>query len=221
MDDFQAVEKRGSDREHRALLERPADADPFAQGLSRNEFHHHVGGAVRLEEAQDSDDIRMAERGERARFVEKPRKAPLERLRAGLGLRLDRLVLAALREVAGQVLLDRDLEVEVRVGREISQAEAPDPESLLDAVFVQLVTAWQGDLVGHRNAATPKPRPSRGVCAGNSAWCTRRTAAVNARESQSRVPWRHGPGASRFRRRRTLRRARTECTPDGRGGCLH
>jgi len=40
------------------------------------------------------------------------------------------LILAALGEVAGQIFLDRDLEVEVRVGGEIGQAEAPDPESL-------------------------------------------------------------------------------------------
>ena len=136
MNDFQAVEKRGGDGEHGALLERPAGADPFAERLPGNEFHHHVRGPVRFEKTQDPDDIRMAERGERARFVEKPGKAPLERLRAGLGLRLDRLVFAALGEVAGQVLLDRNLEVEVRVSGEISQAEAPDSESLLDAVFV-------------------------------------------------------------------------------------
>ncbi len=92
----------------------------------------------------------MAERGERARLVEKPRKAPLERFGGRLGFGPDRLVLAALGEVAGQVLLDRDLEVEVRVGGEISQAEAPDPQSLLDAVFVQRITLGEGDFGGHR-----------------------------------------------------------------------
>jgi hypothetical protein len=57
-------------------------------------------------------------------------------------------------EVARQVLLDRDLEVEVRVGGEISQAEAPDPEGLLDAVFVQRMTSGEGNFGGHRDAAT-------------------------------------------------------------------
>src|SRR5258708_37177028 len=98
----------------------------------------------------------MAERGERARLVEKPGKAPLERFGVGLGLGQDRLVLAALCEVAGQVLLDRDLEVEVRVGGEIGQAEAPDPEGLLDAVFVQRITLGAGDFGGHRYAATSR-----------------------------------------------------------------
>src|SRR5216117_911672 len=92
MNQFQAVEQRGGDGERGALLERPAGADPFAERLSGNEFHHHVSGPVRFEKTQDPDDIRMAERGERARFVEKPGKAPLERLRAGLGLRLDQSV---------------------------------------------------------------------------------------------------------------------------------
>jgi len=77
-------------------------------------------------------------------------KGPLERLRAGLGLRLDRLILARWARSPGRYSLIATLRFEVRVGGEIGQAEAPDPESLLDAVFVQCIT-WEA-IRRHRNA---------------------------------------------------------------------
>src|SRR5262249_46876319 len=149
MDEVEAVEQRPDEREDRALVEGPAAADPLAQGLPGYELHHHVRGAVRLEEAQHAHDVGVTERGERARLVEEARQAPLERLGCGLALRLHRLIVAALGEIAGQVLLDRDLEVEVRIGREIGQAEAADPQGLLDLVLVQRITLGESDIGGH------------------------------------------------------------------------
>src|SRR5262245_47179303 len=96
----------------------------------------------------------MPERRERARLVEEARKAPLERIEARLPLGPDRLVIAALGEIAGQVLLDRDLEVEIRVRRQIGQPETADAQSLLDLVLVQRITPGQSDLGGHRGALT-------------------------------------------------------------------
>ena len=81
----------------------------------------------------------MTERGEGARLVQEARQPPLERLEGRFRFRPNRLVFAPLREIAGEVLLDRDLELEVRIGREIGQAEAADPQSLLDLVFEQRI----------------------------------------------------------------------------------
>src|SRR5262245_49412227 len=86
----------------------------------------------------------MAERGERARLVEEALLAPAEGL-GGVGrARADGLVAAARRDVARQVLLQRDLEVQVRVGGEVGQPEAAHPEELVDAVLLQAVARRKG-----------------------------------------------------------------------------
>ena len=82
-----------------------------------------------------------------ARLVEEALLAPVEVSAVSAERGRDRLVGAARRDVARQVLLQRDLEVEVGVGGEVGQAEAADAEQLLDAVFVQLRTRRAGRCV--------------------------------------------------------------------------
>ncbi len=152
--DRQPVEQRLDQRRDLRLRERAVRLHPVGKRRALDEFHHHVGGAVRLEEAHHAHDVRMAERRHGARLVEKAPLAPVERVGGGRRARRDRIVGAARGDVVGQVFLDRDLEVEVRVGREVGQPEAAHAEHALDAVFLQRVARGKG-IRGARGHVTP------------------------------------------------------------------
>lgn len=111
------------------------------QRLAALVIHHHVGGAVRLEVAQHAHDVRMLEPGERARLLQEALESP-----AVVGFALGAewhhracrsATLYARRELAGQVLLDRDRLLKVRIPSEVSDAEAADAEHLVEPVLVQ------------------------------------------------------------------------------------
>src|ERR1043166_7644222 len=115
VDHLQPLEERAGDRHDLRLRQRPARLDPVGQGVALDVLHDHVRAALGLEEAHHPDDVRMAERGDGARFVEEAALAPHEILGDRRGVRRDGVIGVPDRDVGGQVFLDRHPQVEVRV----------------------------------------------------------------------------------------------------------
>src|SRR3546814_9170455 len=79
----------------------------------------------------------MAEDGERLRLLEEALEAPVIVVLVALGARPDRGLALADGKLDRQVLLDRDVLGEVRVPRQIGDAEAARAENRLDLVLVE------------------------------------------------------------------------------------
>src|ERR1700761_7666406 len=95
---------------------------------------------MRLEETVDVDDVLMAQAGEDARLVDEPLFGPGQTLRIRRTLRHHRHPLYARGEVPRQQFLDRDVDVQERVLREIGDAEAALPEDAGNAEFGETMT---------------------------------------------------------------------------------
>ena len=96
-------------------------------------FHRDIGRAVGFEKVMDADDSGVLEAGEDAGFVEETLQAPFE-IRGSLGcLRNDGQVPFASSEVRGEVLLDRNGNIQGDVPPQVGDPEpavAEDPVKL-------------------------------------------------------------------------------------------
>ena len=103
-------------------------ASHIARGVAEQVRHHHVGGAVGFPEVIDLHQRRMIEAGQQPRFVDERSQA--HRIRFGIGRRSHRhhLALAARRERARHVFLQRHRALQRMVLREVDDAEAADPD---------------------------------------------------------------------------------------------
>ncbi len=123
-----AVEEQGEQRLDRLLRREGVLLQPGLERLAVLVVHHHVAGAVGLEVAVDPDDVGMAEAGQRARLLEEAVQARLVVLGALRVGQRDGAVVHARHVARGEVLLDRHVLLEVRVAREVGDAEPADAQ---------------------------------------------------------------------------------------------
>ena len=133
----QAVEQRQQDAQQEFLIGLGNALQHLAQRHARLVIHHHVGGAVGLEITADGDDVRVAELGEQARFLQKAVQAPLVVVLGTGADGDDTAIQRAHRELYRQVLLDCYLEFEVGVVGEVGHAETARPEYRFQPVLEQ------------------------------------------------------------------------------------
>src|SRR5262245_36301628 len=87
MHQFQCVEERHHDPVEVFLGGwSPEPREPHLKALPPLKFHHHVGGGVCLEHADDAYDAWVPETREHARFLQKAKSPPLECLLVALRL---------------------------------------------------------------------------------------------------------------------------------------
>ena len=150
----QTVEQRHEERAQFVLGELAALlAHDGGEAVALLVLHHHVGGAVRLEEAEHRHDARMAEYREGLRLLQEALEAPVVIVLVALGARPDRGLALADGELDRQVLLDRDVLLEVGVPGEIGDAEAARAQDRLDLVLVEPEAGRQGVCVFVRHVA--------------------------------------------------------------------
>ena len=150
---------------HRDLIElrlrrRPAETlEPAGHGGAGLELHHHVGGAVRLEDVRHADDGRMLELGELLRFLGEALQRPLIDVLVGR-VRPDAGAVAA-RKFARKMLLDCVLLGEARMLGEIGYAKAACRQMLDDAIPLQLEAGGQYASVLIRHMTSPRRQDGR------------------------------------------------------------
>ena len=156
MDRFHAGQQGHHQREHGRLVpaRRPVGQRRL-QALPLFVFHHHVAGAVVLEVAKHPHDVRVAEARQGLRLAHEAVLAP--RI---FGLRFFRIQRhgacegIAHRHAGGEELLDRHLEIQVAVRRQVGDAEASHAEHGLESVLLQQGSRRQGLGQGLRQFAS-------------------------------------------------------------------
>ena len=165
------------------------------QRLALDQGHHHVGGAVGLEEVVHAHDGgRAVEPRQRARLVEEALAAPGKLLGMIGRARQHGGAALAQRQRRRQVLLDRDVAMEREVARPIGDAEGALAED-----GVQLVATQRSCRPAARRAWRPAGCPS--------GW--RLFSAITARPTASSIvaDLQHGAGLQRQRLAGTRRLA--------------
>lgn len=178
---------------------------PLLQRLATFVLEHQVGGAVGLEKTRHAHDVRMPECGQGARFHQKAVQTVLVHRTVFGPARRHRLVAAALRQFARQVLLDRDPGVQVYFGGEVGDAEAALSQHRVDAVFEQMKAGGQYQSgvgnrrcgrgpVQERGVGVHRSAPvqhggvvidGRGVCQGSGHWLVQFRSSAAARATGS------------------------------------
>ena len=142
---FQAVEQRRDER-RRSAPRRAAGAclSQSGSGVALDELHHHVGGAVGLEEAHHAHDVRDGGTRRACATRRGSAAAPVE-VSAVVG-EFGAIDWSAprSRDVAGQVLLDRHLQVEVGCRWRGKSGRSRRRRAAFDAVLVQRVARGEG-----------------------------------------------------------------------------
>ncbi len=126
--------------EPHSLLFRQAPAllgEVVRESLPLVVVHHQVAGPVLLEVGADVDHVRVVEPGDRSSLLHELLQAVLELVDVLRGVGLDRQRLAApARNVAGIVLLDCHVGLEVLVAGPVGDPKAAHPEDVLDAILL-------------------------------------------------------------------------------------
>ncbi len=143
---IQPLRDRLDQGQQAGLVELLAFLQHLRERFSALEIHHDVGRAVDLEEAADADDVgmplRLGQLPEQLGLLQELLQAQAVDLLRRRITRLDRLALDPVADRAGEILLDGDLFAEIGPPAEVDDAEAADPQHLLEPPLAKHGTLW-------------------------------------------------------------------------------
>jgi hypothetical protein len=137
MHGFQPVQQLHDDLQDRAAIGTAPPPHPSEERFPLFVLHDHIGRVVGLEKAADTHDVRVPERGQRARLGQKLRQPGPEGAAPRAGLGMHGLIAGPRHEAGREKLLDRDLAIQVEILGQVGDAESPAAQHRQDAVLVQ------------------------------------------------------------------------------------